>query len=106
MAEEKRLREGKPLETGQPQFQQVKQVETPKGEFQEARIQIRAPGQPPISKTFKADDKFQILVDSLASDGLTGQLMMTYPRKSFSPSDYQKSFKELGLCPSVALVLQ
>lgn len=85
---------------------QVKQVETPKGDFQEARIQVRAPGRPPITKTFAATDKFEVLVNSLKAEGFEGNLMMTYPRKSFTSSDYQKTFKELGLCPSVALALQ
>ncbi|CEP14972.1 hypothetical protein [Parasitella parasitica] len=80
---------------------------TVKKEYNEARIQIRAPGAAPITHTFDANAPLNQVFDYLQSQGLVNPftLSTTFPRKTFSSEDQQKSLKELNLVPSAALVL-
>ncbi|KAG2199963.1 hypothetical protein INT46_000439 [Mucor plumbeus] len=80
---------------------------TVKKEYNEARIQIRAPGSGPITHTFDANATLSEIFAYLQSQGLVNPftLSTTFPRKTFSSEDQQKSLKELNLVPSAALVL-
>jgi hypothetical protein len=77
-------------------------------DFTETRIQIRAQGKPPMTNNFKADDKFNALIEYLGKQGFSSgsyTLQTTFPRKTFNETDYSKTFKDLNLVPSAALVL-
>ncbi|KAL9539608.1 hypothetical protein PS6_011132 [Mucor atramentarius] len=78
-----------------------------KKEYNEARIQIRAPGSGPITHTFDANATLSSVFDYLQSQGLVNAftLSTTFPRKTFNAEDQQKTLKELNLVPSAALVL-
>ncbi|RCH80466.1 hypothetical protein CU098_007232 [Rhizopus stolonifer] len=80
---------------------------TIKKEYNEARIQIRVPGSGPITHTFDASAALQEVVDYLQTQGCSSSftLSTTFPRKTFSTDDHQKTLKELNLVPSAALVL-
>ncbi|KAK4515569.1 uncharacterized protein ATC70_010519 [Mucor velutinosus] len=83
------------------------QQPTVKKEYNEARIQIRAPGSGPIMHTFDANATLNTVFGYLQSQGLSNAftLSTTFPRKTFSDDDRQKTLKELNLVPSAALVL-
>ncbi|KAL9538745.1 hypothetical protein MBANPS3_010707 [Mucor bainieri] len=83
------------------------QQPTVKKEYNEARIQIRAPGSGPITHTFDANATLNNVFGYLQSQGLSNAftLSTTFPRKTFSADDRQKTLKELNLVPSAALVL-
>ncbi|CAO3624862.1 unnamed protein product [Mucor fragilis] len=83
------------------------QQPTVKKEYNEARIQVRAPGSGPITHTFDANATLNSVFDYLQSQGLANAftLSTTFPRKTFSAEDQQKTLKELNLVPSAALVL-
>lgn len=71
---------------------------TVKKEYNEARIQIRAPGSGPITHTFDANATLSEIFAYLQSQGLVNPftLSTTFPRKTFSSEDQQKSLKDLS----------
>ncbi|KAI8908425.1 ubiquitin-related domain-containing protein [Gorgonomyces haynaldii] len=79
-----------------------------KGEYAEARIQVRLPPGKgtPITQTFPATTKLsevvQFVKQTYAADF---KLSTTFPRKTFEGPDLDKTLKELGLCPSAALAV-
>lgn len=62
-----------------------------------------------MTQSFPADSALQKLIDYLEQEkGYRSgafTLSTTFPRKTFTSQDYSKSFKELGLVPSAALIL-
>lgn len=72
--------------------------------YDEARIQVRAKGRV-LAFNFSSAEKLGVLLEKLQAEGLSGTLTQTYPRKAFGDADFGKSFKELGLVPSAALML-
>ncbi|KAI8645830.1 ubiquitin-related domain-containing protein [Parasitella parasitica] len=95
-------------QAAQAQVETVGSAQPPvKKEYNEARIQIRAPGAAPITHTFDANAPLNQVFDYLQSQGLANPftLSTTFPRKTFGSEDQQKSLKELNLVPSAALVL-
>ncbi|ORX52309.1 hypothetical protein DM01DRAFT_1336692 [Hesseltinella vesiculosa] len=81
----------------------------PKGNYTDARLQIRIPNANPLTQTFSADSKLQQVFDFLVNEkGVAGSFTLgtTFPRKTFGPDDQTKTLKELNLVPSCALILQ
>lgn len=77
-------------------------------DYSEARIQIRIPSGPPLTKIFSASDPLSAIYDFCKQSGVVGdfKLMQTFPRKVLSGDDLKRTLKDLGLIPSAALVVQ
>ncbi|KAI8979783.1 ubiquitin-related domain-containing protein [Mycotypha africana] len=80
---------------------------TTKKEYTESRIQIRLPGAGPVTNTFDANSTLSDVFTFLQNQGCNTpfNLSTTFPRKTFSADDRQRTLKELNLVPSAALVL-
>lgn len=103
---EKRLRSGElPAVT-------VAATPTPTSQnFDETRIQFRSmSGGAPLTHTFRADDTLQSVFDFLRGQQLVvGALATTFPRKEYAASaseETRKTLKELGMVPSVVLLMK
>ncbi|XP_067936500.1 UBX domain-containing protein 4-like [Watersipora subatra] len=75
-----------------------------------ARIQFRMPDGSRISHTFESDQALQSAVNLIAtheSNSLGGnfRLATIYPRRVFTSSEYPKTFRELSLVPTSALLV-
>ncbi|EJD00018.1 uncharacterized protein FOMMEDRAFT_91875 [Fomitiporia mediterranea MF3/22] len=79
---------------------------TAAGEYKEARLQIRVQGVPaPLKTTLSSDSALREVAEFVAGQTLsvnadTVIFKMHYPNKTFTPADYGKTLKELGLTPS------
>ena len=75
--------------------------------YSEARIQIRIPSGPPLTKVFSALDSLSVVYEFCKQSGVEGdfKIMQTFPRKVLGGDDLKKTLKDLGLVPSAALVV-
>ncbi|KAK1230912.1 hypothetical protein PQX77_005990 [Marasmius sp. AFHP31] len=115
-AREKALREGKPLpDSGSaPAPAAAASTSAPSGvagrDFKETRLQIRmSTGGQPYTTTLSSDAPLRevaefIAAQHLAADVDTVTIAQHFPRKTFSPSDFSKSLRDLGLTPSAVLI--
>eukprot|EP00158_Paraphelidium_tribonemae_P001792 Partr_v1_DN24819_c0_g1_i1_m29532 putative UBX domain protein len=109
--QEKRMRAGLSQESTPPPAAQATAAKIESGNYAQTRIQIRAAGRPsPLTQAFAVDDPLQKLIDHLEKAGFpagTYSLSMTYPKRVIdcSESGAEKTFKQLDLVPSAAVVL-
>jgi chromosome segregation ATPase len=113
MEEEKRLRKAainaeatKPKEPETPE-EPLKLVSQ---DSDSIRIQVKLAGGDNIKAVFKSSDKLAVLLDKLSEKTAltpTNKLMVPFPRTYIDvEADAEKTFMELGLCPSASLVLE
>jgi len=111
-AMEKAIREGR-LDTTAP-------VEVPKPavaatssagrDFKDTRLQIRmSTGGQPYTMTLPSDAPLREVAEYLAAQDLaidveTVTLAQHFPRKTFTPADFSKTLRDLGLTPSAVLI--
>ncbi|KAI7905533.1 ubiquitin-related domain-containing protein [Cokeromyces recurvatus] len=78
-----------------------------KKEYTEARLQVRVPGSGPITHTFNVNATLSDVFTFLQTQGCHPpfSLSTTFPRKTYTFEDQQKTLKELNLVPSAALIL-
>ncbi|KAJ8093014.1 hypothetical protein PM082_011335 [Marasmius tenuissimus] len=115
-AREKALREGKPLpDSGSaPAPAAAASPSAPSGvagrDFKETRLQIRmSTGGQPYTTTLSSDAPLREVAEFIAAQNLaanvdTVTIAQHFPRKTFSPSDFSKSLRDLGLTPSAVLI--
>ncbi|KAF9454395.1 hypothetical protein P691DRAFT_656154 [Macrolepiota fuliginosa MF-IS2] len=110
-AMEKALREGRappgataPVDVPKPA---VAAASTAAGrDFKDTRLQIRmSSGGQPYTTTLSSDAPLREVAEYLAGQNLsvdveTVTLAQHFPRKTFTPSDFSKSLRDLGLTPS------
>lgn len=74
------------------------------------RIQVKLPDGAQVRAVFRAEEPLAALLDRLAEEtAITSacQLVVPFPHKVINPAtDSQSTFRDLGLCPSVSLVLK
>ncbi|KAI0291026.1 ubiquitin-related domain-containing protein [Multifurca ochricompacta] len=115
-AEEKALREGRapapPVVAGTsaPSAAAPATTSIPGREFKETRLQIRlASGGQPLTTTLPSDAPLREVAEFVAGQSLTVDVdtvtfTQHFPRKQFSPSDFSRSLRDLGLTPSAVLI--
>ncbi|KAF9269301.1 hypothetical protein L218DRAFT_953866 [Marasmius fiardii PR-910] len=115
-AREKALREGKPLPDSGPiaSPRAAPSTSTPLGvagrDFKDTRLQIRmSTGGQPYTTTLPSDSPLREVAEFIAAQNLsvnvdTVTLAQHFPRKTFAPSDFSKSLRDLGLTPSAVLI--
>ncbi|PFH46668.1 hypothetical protein AMATHDRAFT_69297 [Amanita thiersii Skay4041] len=118
-AREKALRDGQPvpatLSSSSSSLSTTTTTTTtttgPSREFKETRLQIRmaSGGGQPYTTTLPSDAPLREVAEFLAAQTLsvdveTVTFTQSFPRKTFSQSDFSKSLKELGLTPSAVLI--
>lgn len=115
-AREKALREGKPLPGDSAEPASVPNsaaaataAASSSSTSSSARLQIRVTGRQPMVTTLAADAPLREVAEFVASqvlefdaDSIT--FSTTFPRKTFTPADYSKTLRELGLTPSAAII--
>ncbi|KAJ3305407.1 hypothetical protein HDV03_001501 [Kappamyces sp. JEL0829] len=75
--------------------------------YNESRIQIRVPSGPPLTKVFQATDALSVVYDFVKQHHQGDfKLVQTFPRKVLDGPSLGQSLKDLGLCPSAALIVQ
>lgn len=83
---------------------------TPGREFKETRLQIRlASGGQPLTTTLPSDSRLREVAEFVAGQSLTVDVdtvtfTQQFPRKQFSPSDFSRTLRDLGLTPSAVLI--
>jgi len=59
-------------------------------------LQVRLPNNSTLTHTFSSEDKMQVVVDFVKQTiSPNFELMTTFPRKVYGPSDFDRSLKEL-----------
>jgi len=82
----------------------------PGREFKDTRLQIRlASGGQPLTTTLPSDSTLREVAEFVAGQTLTVDVdtvtfTQHFPRKQFSPSDFSKTLRALGLTPSAVLI--
>lgn len=79
-------------------------------EYSKCRVQIRMQGVPPASASFPVTESLASVFD-LARSKIPNcppnfSLLLTHPRREFTPLDSAMDLKEAGLVPSAALMLK
>ncbi|EPT01102.1 hypothetical protein FOMPIDRAFT_1016089 [Fomitopsis schrenkii] len=115
-AREKALREGRPLpeSSAAPAAAPVAAAppasKTAGKDYPETRLQIRlASGGQPFTTTLPSDSTLREVAEFLAGqtlsvDAETVAFAQHFPRKQFTPSDFSKTLRDLGLTPSAVLI--
>ncbi|THH09681.1 hypothetical protein EW146_g8617 [Bondarzewia mesenterica] len=120
-AEEKARREGRALEAAEsvaaPSAAPAVAASSSNGgstvsgrDFKDTRLQIRmASGGTPYTTTLPSDSTLREVAEFLAGQTLavdveTVSFAQHFPRKQFSPSDFSRTLRELGLTPSAVLI--
>ncbi|KAL4062529.1 ubiquitin-related domain-containing protein [Scleroderma yunnanense] len=118
-AREKALREGKPVldNPGSPSTLPLPAAapsssSTVAGkDFRDTRLQIRlATGGAPYTTTLPSESTLRDVAEFVAAQTLSVSIdavtfTQQFPRKTFSPSDFTKTLRELGLTPSAVLIV-
>ncbi|KAI0290621.1 ubiquitin-related domain-containing protein [Russula brevipes] len=111
-AEEKALREGaSAAPSASAPAAAPATASVPGREFKDTRLQIRlASGGQPLTTTLPSDSTLREVAEFVAGQTLsvdvdTVTLTQHFPRKQFSPSDFSKSLRTLGLTPSAVLIV-
>lgn len=114
-AREKALREGKAFpESSAPAPAAASAAATSSGtagkDYAQTRLQIRmASGGQPYTTTLSSDATLREVAEFLAGQTLavdveTVTFAQHFPRKQFTPSDFSRTLRELGLTPSAVLI--
>ncbi|KAG7094249.1 hypothetical protein E1B28_007854 [Marasmius oreades] len=115
-AREKALREGKalPESSSAAPARPAPSTSAPSGvsgrDFKDTRLQVRmSTGGQPYTTTLPSDAPLREVAEFIAAQNLsvnvdTVTLAQHFPRKTFAPSDFSKSLRDLGLTPSAVLI--
>jgi multidrug efflux pump subunit AcrA (membrane-fusion protein) len=112
-AREKALREGQVVEAtpaAAPTPAAVAAAATASRDAKETRLQIRlSTGGPPLTTSLSSDAPLREVAEYIAGQSLsydveTVTLAQHFPRKTFSPADFSKSLRDLGLTPSAVII--
>lgn len=107
MEEERRQRKVVSTMTEQPQAEPIKLVSQ---DSDSVRIQVKLPGGESLKAVFKSSDKLACLLDKVSekvSVHPSNKFVIPFPHKVIEISaDAEKTFMELGLCPSASLVFE
>ncbi|XP_063359424.1 UBX domain-containing protein 1 [Cydia amplana] len=83
----------------------------PRPSYEQARIQLRLPDGSALAHTFGAKEQLAAvkLYLQMNSQGYAAddsfKLMTTFPKKIFTPEDYEKPLESLGLVPSAVIIV-
>ncbi|XP_061729736.1 UBX domain-containing protein 1 [Cydia pomonella] len=83
----------------------------PRASYDQARIQLRLPDGSALAHTFGAKEQLAAvkLYLQMNSQGYAAddsfKLMTTFPKKIFTPEDYEKPLELLGLVPSAVIIV-
>ncbi|KAF8887322.1 ubiquitin-related domain-containing protein [Infundibulicybe gibba] len=112
-AREKAIRDGQPIPESssvQTTTPAVASATVPGKDFKETRLQIRmSSGGQPYNTNLPSDAPLREVAEFLAGQLLsvdveTVVLTQSFPRKTFTPADFSKSLRELGLTPSAVII--
>jgi len=114
-AREKAIREGQPVPDNAASTSAAPAAAAPASgiagkDFKETRLQIRmAGGGQPYTTTLSSDATLREVAEFLAGQTLTVDVETVsfaqhFPRKTFSPEDFSRTLKDLGLTPSAVLI--
>ncbi|KAF8484181.1 ubiquitin-related domain-containing protein [Gautieria morchelliformis] len=109
-AREKALRQGAQPLPSQPSSAPPASSSTAGKDYKETRLQIRlATGGPPYTTTLPSDATLREVAEFLAGQTLAVDVdnvsfAQHFPRKQFSPADFSRTLKDLGLTPSAVLI--